>query len=74
MTLKLQVRMPESLHRKLVHTAGKNGNSLNGEIIARLERSFEADQLQALAAEVRSLKTIKTLLLRILAGSDSKSP
>lgn len=40
-----QFRLPYSLYEKLKVAADKNGGSLNGELVARLERSIEADAL-----------------------------
>ena len=41
---KTALRLPQDLHKKIKEAAKTNGMSMNAEIIARLEKSMEADQ------------------------------
>lgn len=43
----LPIRLSETLHRSLKAAAAKSGKSLNGEIVARLERTLAEDSWQA---------------------------
>jgi hypothetical protein len=40
-TVQLKLRFPESLRRRLERDAGRNKQSMNSEIVSRLESSFE---------------------------------
>lgn len=44
-------RLPEALRQRLEKKAAQNGRSMNGEIIHRLQLSFEKDGLKMLAVE-----------------------
>jgi len=50
--IKLQLRVPRELHARTQASAETTGKSLNAELIARLEFSFEA---QTLISELRSV-------------------
>jgi hypothetical protein len=39
-----KLRLPESLHHRLERAAEKKGQSLNAEMVERLERSFEREE------------------------------
>jgi hypothetical protein len=41
-TVKLVLRLPPALHRRLTRAAKDNNRSLNGEMIKRLDESFGA--------------------------------
>jgi hypothetical protein len=44
-TVQLKLRFPESLRRRLERDAGRNKQSMNSEIVSRLESSFEPQRL-----------------------------
>ena len=69
----LNVRLPRALHRRLANAAGRNAASLNGEIAARLERSFQGDQLQKLVAIVEDVRKHLTVqeAMRLLDEGDA---
>ena len=41
----VRVRFPESIKKSIVKAAIRNGRSFNSEVIARLARSLESDQM-----------------------------
>ena len=45
-TIKLNLRFPEALRRDLEREAARNNQSMNAEIVDRLERSFAADGMR----------------------------
>lgn len=47
------LRIPPDLKDKLQAAGGSNGNSLNREILDRLERTFEADPAMEIADALR---------------------
>ncbi|TIL36187.1 Arc family DNA-binding protein [Mesorhizobium sp.] len=56
----VKIRMPPEMKRRLKSIAADNGRSMNAEILARIEQSFElagADRAKAVAL-VTELKTI----------------
>jgi hypothetical protein len=44
-TVQAKVRMPATLHRKLMRDADRSGQTLNAEILRRLEKSYEGDEV-----------------------------
>lgn len=44
---RFQVRMPAGMRDRIAQAAKENGRSMNAEIIHRLERTFEIDELTA---------------------------
>lgn len=52
------LRLPPELKAKLAHAAIDTNRSVNGEILARLERSFEPDPLAEIAELLRSLASL----------------
>lgn len=46
-TVKLNLRFSEELRRRLERAAAKNNQSLNSEIVARLDGSFRFENLEA---------------------------
>lgn len=53
-TVKLVLRLPPLLHRKLRRVARENNQSLNSEMISRLEQSFSSlEQGEALTRAAR---------------------
>jgi hypothetical protein len=46
-TVKLQLRLPEALRRRLERLAARNERSMNAEIIHRLQRTFAIDDSTA---------------------------
>lgn len=49
------VRLPESLKDQLQQARESNGNSLNQEIVERLQRTFQPDTATTLADKARPL-------------------
>lgn len=45
-TIKLNLRFTEALRRKLERVAERNDQSINSEIVARLEASFHAEEIR----------------------------
>jgi Arc-like DNA binding domain len=43
-TQAVHVRMPKELHRKIQREADRHGQTINAEILVRLEASFETDK------------------------------
>ncbi len=41
--VRLMLRLPESLHKKITESADLNRRSLNSELIVRLERSLKSE-------------------------------
>lgn len=56
---KLITRMPESLRVKLEAAALSNQRSLNSEIVARVEKSFDSDTIRASFPVKLKIKAIK---------------
>jgi hypothetical protein len=54
--VQLKVRLREDLRRRLEREAERREDSLNNEIVRRLESSFKRDADQGLASEVRALR------------------
>ena len=42
-TLQVKVRMPKDLHRRIQREADKKGQTINAEILGRLENSFHVE-------------------------------
>lgn len=43
--IQVKVRMPAAVHRKLMRDADRSGQTLNAEILRRLETSYQSDRL-----------------------------
>ena len=56
------LRLPEDLHRQITETAKRSQRSLNGEIVHRLQRSFEQQQ---------EVKAVSSLIRKALQGEGS---
>jgi hypothetical protein len=55
-TVKLNLRFSEELRRKLEKAADRNSQSINSEILARLEGSFRKEEIREVVTEaVRDL-------------------
>ena len=73
-TIKLVLRLPPEMHRKLVRSADSQRRSLNSEILARLDHSLvDAGSIEGLMDEFRSMRhdseyvrTIDRVLRRII--------
>lgn len=65
-----KIRMSEDLRRKLAREAEKNGATLNGEIVARLEESFRRAELQTLLNEHQKT-TVDMIAKLILNGPNA---
>jgi hypothetical protein len=51
-TVQLKLRFPEKLRQRIESAAAGNKRSMNGEIVQRLEQSFQKDDLLAREATV----------------------
>ena len=60
-TVQLKLRFPEKLRSRIEAAALKNNQSMNSEIVARLEQSFEKDDRRALVTEVANAASTATL-------------
>jgi hypothetical protein len=58
-TQAVHVRMPKELHRKIQREADRHGQTINAEILVRLEQSFESN-FDSLKRSFDSLKTTMT--------------
>jgi hypothetical protein len=54
--VQLKVRLREDLRRRLEREADRRDDSINNEIVRRLEGSFQRDADLGVAAEVRALR------------------
>jgi hypothetical protein len=50
--IKLNLRLPERLHRRLEREVARKGRSLNWEIISRLQDSFNLDEIRQEARDL----------------------
>jgi hypothetical protein len=57
--VRLSLRIREGLRAKLAKAAAQGKTSITAEIVARVERSFEADQVLDIAAVVADLKAAR---------------
>jgi hypothetical protein len=62
-TVKLNLRFSEELRRKLEKAAERNNQSINSEIVARLDGSFRRDEFKVF---------VERLLEAVAAGQDIK--
>jgi predicted ribosome quality control (RQC) complex YloA/Tae2 family protein len=54
--MQVRVRMPRDLHKRVQREADRHGQTINAEILVRLERSFEIKQtLDRIEEMVRSM-------------------
>jgi Arc-like DNA binding dprotein len=53
-TIKLVLRLPPELHRRLTRAAAGNNQSLNSEMVRRLEESLSWPRLVPLVSSIRS--------------------
>ncbi|MEM5371372.1 Arc family DNA-binding protein [Paraburkholderia azotifigens] len=60
----VNIRMPPELKEKLEAASGESNRSLNGEIIARLERSFEKAAGDVVELGEKSLDEIEARVKR----------
>jgi DNA-binding FrmR family transcriptional regulator len=58
----LKLRFREELRRRLDKEAKKSGRSLNGEIVARLERSLEANEMRTAVSEAARFEIARLAL------------
>lgn len=57
-TAEFKLRVPERLRRRIETAAVKNDRSLNSEMVARLEESFERVEMKALIRNAASVAAI----------------
>jgi hypothetical protein len=57
-TIKLVLRLPPALHRRLGRAAARNNQSLNSEMIRRLEESIERDPTLQSTRAVRKMSDL----------------
>jgi Arc-like DNA binding domain len=70
-TVKLVLRLPPALHKRLGRAAADNGQSLNSEMLDRLQRSFDYEAIQGLEADVvRAMRYGMLEMLRLVARGD----
>jgi|SRR6516164_10885775 len=61
-TVKLVLRLPPALHRRLARVAERRNHSLNSEMVKRLEQSFAP---QSVEAEMRLRRAIREAYERL---------
>jgi hypothetical protein len=75
--VQLKVRLRENLRRRLELAAERREDSINNEIVRRLEGSFKRDADQGLASEVRALRRenekFSTMILDLLKRNSRES-
>jgi hypothetical protein len=59
--VKLQVRLPEALRRRLEREAARKKQSMNAEIINRLTSSFTAADLREMIRQTTEATTVETI-------------
>jgi pyruvate-formate lyase len=74
-TVKLQVRLPERLRRRLEQGAKRNDWSMNTEIVNRLDASFQReDQEEMIARAARdAVEAHQEMTKKLIAAELSKS-
>ena len=71
--IKLNLRLPEALHRRLERIAARNNQSLNSEMIKRLEKSFNYEWSAQLEEETsRIIRTGVIQMAQALARGDDE--
>jgi hypothetical protein len=65
-TVHLRLRFPEKLRLRIEAAATKNRQSMNAEIVERLDGSFKRDTDQDLASQVREWREENTRLFKII--------
>jgi hypothetical protein len=56
-TVQLKLRFPEKLRRRIEAAADKNQQSMNAEIVERLEQSFQKDDQASVTATLLKIDT-----------------
>lgn len=66
---KIMIRLPEGMRELIAEAAERNGRSMNAEIVARLDRSFDADaETNDFTARMREFEAdLRDMRARILA-------
>jgi hypothetical protein len=58
--MQVRVRMPTAFHRKLMRDAERSGQTLNAEILRRLEESYETDdRIKRLSGRLDTIDEVK---------------
>jgi hypothetical protein len=72
----VRVRMPVAFHRKLMRDADRSGQTINGEILKRLEESYEiADQLNSAVEKLSEMSAdIRARTAKIQSIQTSEGP
>lgn len=70
---RFQIRMPEGLRDRIRASAEANNRSMNAEILARLEGSYESGQHQQAKLKVDIEELVKSTVERILSETIKKT-
>lgn len=62
--VQIALRLPEELRDQIRYLAAQNGRSLNSEIIARIERSFQQDEADYVSMPMVQFRRTLELALR----------
>ena len=73
----LKIRLPLELKEKITQSAADHGRSINSEVVARLEQSFEPEiqvhetlefklMMQSYLDQAEQIKELKTMLEQVL--------
>jgi hypothetical protein len=65
-TIKLVLRLPPKLHRRLEREAATRGQSLNSEMIERLEQSFTVDVMRRSAGKLLRERSVDQMLTDLI--------
>jgi HicB family len=68
-TVKLVLRLPPELHRRLVHEAAKRERSLNTEILRRILESFHNDLMRRSASRLVREGSVDKMLTDLIKKS-----
>ena len=72
-TAEVKVRMPKDLHRKIQRDADRQGQTINAEILRRLQSSYQSDRMFEGVLAPDNAKLIRMLgLATVLAGAWKK--
>jgi hypothetical protein len=70
-TIKLVLRLPAALHRQLGRAALRNNQSLNSEMVRRLQESVSREGLMEMRGEVERQITNKEQATEVVRGVDT---
>jgi hypothetical protein len=70
--VQIALRLPEQLRDQIKHVATQNGRSINSEIIARIEQSFEQDEADYVSMPMSQFRRTLEIALRTVMDDFQK--